>query len=96
MAFTIGICDDCPEQIELLMQYMNLLQIVSRGRQSVYKVQAGQGFKEVKTEMTGCWRIGTYLNACRFCLGGKTTVPRGEQSPHVLPCQVIEESGSLL
>ncbi|MEN6325191.1 MAG: radical SAM protein [Syntrophomonas sp.] len=38
----------------------------------------------------------TYLNACRFCLGGRTIVPRGEQSPHVLPYQVIEESGSLL
>ncbi len=37
----------------------------------------------------------TYLNACRFCLGGRTLVPRGVQSPHVLPYQIIEESENL-
>ncbi len=47
----------------------NLPQIVSRGWQSVYKVQAGQGFKEVKTEITGCWRIGSmaYTKGAGYC-----------------------------
>lgn len=37
----------------------------------------------------------THLQACRFCLGGKTRVPRGVQAHHALPYQSISESGEL-